>query len=57
MADTKALDSPKRLVETFDRNLASYRTPAYNETQLRRDFLDPFFEALGWDVASIKESQ
>ena len=26
----------------------------YNETQLRREFLDPFFEALGWDVYNRK---
>ena len=23
---------------------------AYNETQLRREFVDPFFTMLGWDV-------
>lgn len=28
----------------------AYHAPGYNETQLRREFLDPFFEALGWDV-------
>ena len=38
------------LVERFTYNLDSYRNPAYNETQLRREFLDPFFKALGWDV-------
>lgn len=38
------------LVERFDRGRAAYRSPAYNETQLRREFLDPFFVALGWDV-------
>ncbi len=27
-------------------------SPAYNETQLRREFIDPFFEALGWDVTN-----
>lgn len=31
------------LVERFDRNLPSYRSGQYNETQLRRVFLDPFF--------------
>ena len=25
---------------------------SYNETQLRREFLDPFFEALGWDITN-----
>jgi predicted type IV restriction endonuclease len=39
-----------RLVEQFERNRDAYRSGAYNETQLRREFLDPFFEALGWDV-------
>jgi len=38
------------LVERFDRNLEAYRSGQYNETQLRREFLDPFFTALGWDV-------
>ncbi len=40
----------KHLVQRFEDNLASYRAGHYNETQLRREFLDPFFEALGWDV-------
>ena len=38
------------LVERFDRNRDSYKSPNYNETQLRREFLDPFFKALGWDI-------
>ncbi len=38
------------LVERFDRQQQAYRSGQYNETQLRREFLDPFFEALGWDV-------
>jgi hypothetical protein len=37
-------------VETFRRNLDSYLAPDYKETELRREFLDPLFEALGWDV-------
>jgi len=40
------------LVERFERNIEAYHSPAYNETQLRREFIDPFFEALGWDVAN-----
>ncbi len=38
------------LVQRFADNAAEYRAGHYNETQLRREFLDPFFEALGWDV-------
>jgi len=40
------------LVEIFDRNIDTYRSQAYNETQLRREFIDPFFEELGWDVTN-----
>lgn len=40
------------LVARFDQNVESYRNAGYNETQLRREFLDPFFEALGWDVSN-----
>src|SRR6266487_3494817 len=38
------------LTERFERNLDAYRSPQYNETQLRREFLDPSFKALGWDI-------
>ena len=39
-------------IATFGRNLESYLNPDYKETELRREFLDPLFEALGWDVAN-----
>jgi hypothetical protein len=45
-----ALKHLSDLVERFERNIEAYHSPAYNETQLRREFIDPFFEALGWDV-------
>jgi hypothetical protein len=38
------------LVQAFERNEESYRSVAYKETQVRHEFIDPFFEALGWDV-------
>lgn len=38
------------LVDTFGRNLESYLDPDYKETELRREFLDPLFAALGWDI-------
>jgi len=40
------------LVENFERNLDSYRNGKYNETQVRRDFIDPLFNALGWDMVN-----
>jgi type I restriction-modification system DNA methylase subunit len=42
------------LIERFERNEEEYRSAGYNETPLRRDFIDPFFEALGWDVNNRK---
>src|SRR3989339_521937 len=40
----------RELVGRFDLNIEEYKSGKYNETQLRREFLDPFFAALGWDV-------
>ena len=48
----EALKQISNLIERFERNIEAYRNPAYNETQLRREFVDPFFEALGWDVTN-----
>lgn len=30
------------LIERFERNFDGYKSPQYNETQLRREFVDPF---------------
>ena len=38
------------LVTTFTRNIDEYRSSYYNETQTRRQFIDPLFKALGWDT-------
>jgi hypothetical protein len=38
------------LIARFEQHGEAYKAGQYNETQLRRDFLDPFFKALGWDV-------
>jgi len=40
----------RELVSTFARNRDSYRSDAFNELQLRHQFLNPFFASLGWDV-------
>ena len=39
-----------QLVETFDRNIDNFKKQTYNEAQVRQQFLNPFFEALGWDM-------
>lgn len=38
------------LVTRFDNYYERYKSLSYNETQVRREFIDPFFKALGWDV-------
>ncbi len=38
------------LVERFENNIEAYKSGQYNETQVRREFIDPFFSELGWDV-------
>ena len=38
------------LVERFGEQIDSYKNSDYNETLTRRDFIDPFFKALGWDT-------
>lgn len=50
MTKEQAYQKIKQLVERFEQQIASYKKADYNETQTRRDFIDPFFKALGWDV-------
>ena len=40
----------KELVERFDQYNTKYTSNTYNEAQVRREFIDPFFKALGWDI-------
>ncbi|MBT3239384.1 MAG: N-6 DNA methylase [Chloroflexi bacterium] len=50
-----APESVIRLVERFENNIEDYRSGKYNETQIRREFIDPLFKALGWDVDNEKD--
>lgn len=45
-----ALEKIKKLVDRFEEQKDFYLKADYNETQTRRDFLDPFFKTLGWDI-------
>lgn len=40
------------LVERFERNIDSYQNHSYNETLVRIEFINPLFEALGWDLTN-----
>ena len=45
-----AKEKIESLVTRFEDQYDSYKNSDYNETQTRRDFIDPFFKALGWDM-------
>jgi predicted type IV restriction endonuclease len=38
------------LIEQFERNIESFKGQGYSEAQVRQQFINPFFEALGWDM-------
>lgn len=51
------MSAPKeilRLIDQFEQHLDSYKSGQYNEAQLRSEFLDPFFKALGWDMDNVQ---
>lgn len=46
----EAKEIVRKIVERFEYHLDEYKKGNYNETQTRNDFINPFFEALGWDI-------
>lgn len=50
MTKQEAYKKIEKLVERFDEQKEFYRKSEYNETLTRRDFIDPFFKSLGWDI-------
>jgi type I restriction-modification system DNA methylase subunit len=46
-----AFETIKQLVADFKAQESAYLSPSYQESQIRQDFIDKFFTALGWDVA------
>jgi len=48
MSQNKNLFS--KLVTKFNRNFDEYKNPIFNETQVRIEFVNPFWKSLGWDV-------
>ena len=39
-----------RRVALYCKDIRQYKRSAYNEMQVRIDFVNPFFKSLGWDV-------
>jgi adenine-specific DNA-methyltransferase len=42
-------------VADFKAQEAAYLAPGYQESQVRQDFIDKFFAALGWDVTHVNQ--
>ncbi|MBI4535657.1 MAG: type I restriction enzyme HsdR N-terminal domain-containing protein, partial [Ignavibacteriae bacterium] len=45
-----ALETVRGLVKDFKAQESAYLSPAYQESQVRQDYIDKFLTALGWDV-------
>lgn len=55
MTDTTSEQARKKiqeLVERFTLNQPDYESTDYLESQLRTDFIDELFKALGWDIVN-----
>ena len=50
MVYVQAPQEVHKLVEKFDSHIEQYKSGSYKEHQVRVDFVDPFFAALGWDI-------
>ena len=46
----QAKEEIRKLVQVFKDNFNQYKLSTYKEAQVRIEFLDKFFKALGWDV-------
>ena len=46
----KCPDVVKRLIDRFEQQSDQIRSPDYNETLIRIDFINPLMRELGWDM-------
>ena len=44
------------LIHKFEKDKHHYLSKGYLEAEVRQDFLDPLFDALGWDIGKKKNS-
>jgi type I restriction-modification system DNA methylase subunit len=51
----EAFETIKQLVADFKAQEAAYLSPSYQEQQVREDFINKFFAALGWDVTHERQ--
>lgn len=50
MTKEEAYKKLEELIKKFEEYYDSYHKQDYNETLTRRDFIDPFFKILNWDI-------
>lgn len=56
MTKTEALNKIKQLVEYYKQNIETWESNANKEAEARKEFIDGFFEALGWKISGLPES-
>lgn len=52
MTKDYAFKKVSELVNRFEEQYDSYKSTVYKEKQTRTDFIDPFFNALGWNIGN-----
>jgi len=52
---TQCPDVIKRLIDRFNQQSDTVRSPDYNETLLRIDYINPMMNALGWDIDNSQD--
>lgn len=48
----EAKEEVRELVQAFKDNIEQYKLSTYKEAQVRKEFIDPLFTVLGWDVSN-----
>lgn len=48
------IDRLLKLIKAYQEHIQQFRNAEYNETNVRNEFVNPFFEILGWDVLNKK---
>ncbi len=56
MDKIEALTKIQRLVEYYNQNLETWESNANKEAEARKEFIDSFFELLGWKISGLPES-
>lgn len=46
----EGLERVKKLVANFERNIDAFKSQQFNEERTKQEFINPFFQSLGWDV-------